>query len=100
MANATLKRTRRTVKGRGANSGVPCTHETSQAALRSRATRLLDHEIDFIANAEFRSPEARRAILDARAPRNRTSNDARKQGSQGPAGPSGSPVREPTADGE
>jgi RNA polymerase primary sigma factor len=31
--------------------------------LRSRATKLLDHEIDFIANAEFRSPEARRTIL-------------------------------------
>lgn len=63
MNSATLKGSRRPVVKRGRNSGVPRILKPSQTDLGFRASRLLDHEIDFISNGEFRGPGARRRIL-------------------------------------
>jgi RNA polymerase primary sigma factor len=63
MNSATLKESRRTVDKRRRNSKAPPALQPSQTDLRTRARRLLDHEIDFISNGEFRRPGARRRIL-------------------------------------
>ncbi len=65
MASATLNKARRAEKARRIASEVTDTSESSHVGLRSRAMRLLGHEIDFIANVEFRASEAKRTILGA-----------------------------------
>ena len=63
MASATLKKARRPVENRVRNSKTSHALKPSETALRSRANKLLDHEIDFISSGEFRRPDARRRIL-------------------------------------
>lgn len=64
MAVATLSKPRRTVSPRKPRREPHCVSAPHvQDELRVRTRKLLDHEIDFISNADFGRPDARRKIL-------------------------------------
>jgi RNA polymerase primary sigma factor len=64
MAVATLRKPRRAASPRrNGHESLFVTSNHAQDELRARTRKLLDHEIDFISNADFGQPDARRRIL-------------------------------------